>query len=142
MKHYGAFIDGRIPALSKKEINTYMLIRLLGLIIFCVLVYLSLVTVGLSGLFKPEAEPIATWFSRSGSIVTVCAIFMEFLIINIQEFIKTAYKDEDEKKSHYFKPEHVIHLSLKVASYASLILVVIGTLVWGYGDVIYGDYIG
>ena len=141
MKHYGAFIDGRIPALSKKKMVYYMLIRLTGFIISCVLVYLSLVPVGLSGLFKPEAEPISTWFSRAGSIVTVCAIFMEFLIVNVQEFLKTAYKDEGGTKSHYFKPEHFIHLTLKLASYASLMLVVIGTLIWGYGDVIYGTYI-
>lgn len=99
------------------------------------LIFFALATpaCGLFGVFKPDTETIAIWFQRSGAVMTIFALLCT-------TGLASALK--------YFSPSGTSDLELIAAEkkyggeYAfmervALWLTIVGTFVWGYGDVFY-----
>jgi hypothetical protein len=85
----------------------------------------------LSLLIRPQAEPPGQWFERSGAVMTVFAVLAQFKAVNIATMIEGGMFEESREAYRKYKGYQAF------ASGLSLVLVVIGTVVWGYGDLLF-----
>jgi hypothetical protein len=83
------------------------------------------------GIFKPRAEPLGQWFARSGAMMTVIAVFAQFRAASIATMILGSAYGESREFYHTYKRRQA------AVAVVSLVLVVIGTVVWGYGDLLF-----
>ena len=73
------------------------------------------------------------WFSRSGSLMVIFGAFLEYRNFGIQQYLR-------EKRDETWKPNPEIVTKLKsrmpfdILILASLVL---GTAIWGYGDLLF-----
>ncbi|MDI4654241.1 MULTISPECIES: hypothetical protein [Pseudoalteromonas] len=80
---------------------------------------------------RPASETFATWFQRSGSIMVVVALLSEmhayqmFDVFKPDGFVNTTYAETEKK----YSPQ------VKLCNIVAFILIAIGTLIWGYGDI-------
>lgn len=89
---------------------------------------LLLVGVGVSivayiGVFRPPTQDPGTWFSRSGAVVTVLAIYSERVLASL---VPRMNRDVQPLVRWMFFPRQV-----------SFTLIIFATVVWGYGDLLY-----
>ena len=81
---------------------------------------------------RPPDESLASWFQRSGAVMVVFALVAEsnaisiFNILNPSGFVSEGF-DEAEKQ---FKNRPVNFSKI------SFFIIAIGTLIWGYGDLL------
>jgi hypothetical protein len=83
------------------------------------------------GIFKPQAEPLGQWFARSGAMMTVIAVFAQFKAASIATMIQGRAFGESWEFYRKYKRRQAFAAGL------SLVLVVLGTIVWGYGDLLF-----
>lgn len=83
---------------------------------------------GYSGCFMPDMEMSSIWFQRSGSIAVILSIFAELFFIKESSGLLNNSEIEAKNK---FKTLIII------TNILSFVLIVLGTFVWGYGDLIY-----
>ena len=77
------------------------------------------------------------WFARSGSVVVLLAAFVEFKI--------SSHIYEDIQRAQFMQSKINMSIPLKAkptkprrnVSFAAHILLVVGTIIWGYGDLIW-----
>lgn len=80
----------------------------------------------LLGMLKPEAETLASWFQRSGSLSVMLAVFAELMLFKLQKYPGvTGFIDVKDGWS----------LSYRVIAYAAGFVGIVGTVIWGYGDI-------
>ncbi|ENK2930214.1 hypothetical protein AB3D11_004316 [Vibrio vulnificus] len=90
-----------------------------------------------------------TWFARSGSIVVLLAVIVEFRLSSyIYEDVLKAAQDSAKKRGVKVSANSIVQANIdarktvkpeapksrKVLSIFAHILVVTGTVIWGYGD--------
>jgi hypothetical protein len=104
---------------------------------------------GISIIFDIQSAEDTAWFARSGSIVVLLAVIVEFRLSSYiyEDVLKAAQESArnkglkvsdnslvqaniDAKKT--VKPE--VPKSRRILSYCAHILVITGTIIWGYGD--------
>ncbi|MFA0504147.1 hypothetical protein AB4510_05885 [Vibrio sp. 10N.222.54.B12] len=78
----------------------------------------------------PSGESSAIWFQRSGSIVTVFAVIIDARLAGLLRYtsesgLQTSL-DEAIRKG--------LKLPVQLVGIVALIITVLGTLIWGYGD--------
>ncbi|MCG7568533.1 hypothetical protein MHM89_01205 [Pseudoalteromonas sp. CNC9-20] len=100
----------------------------LGLILLMFIASLVVLTGAYCGLIKPDTEPTSIWFQRAGSLVTLMAIACDLFLYRSPQ----GFADLGEINSLKNNGSLII-LSRVIV----VIMPVIGTLVWGYGDLIY-----
>jgi len=89
------------------------------------------------GIFQQD-RGASLWFQRSGSIMVLFAVWAEYDLFKIHELTKPmsdggeTYQDEVHKGVLVTKYRNV----LKVINIVSTTLVILGTVIWGYGDLI------
>lgn len=83
--------------------------------------------------FIPEGQEASLWFQRSGSITTIGALFIGIFAENLRTRLRGQFMGDiyamrvfSEVKAHFL-----------IATFGSFALTIIGTLIWGYGDLIY-----
>jgi len=80
------------------------------------------------------------WFQRSGSLITVFGIFLgarKFLSIGIRELIKDEYTiDGGNASTDFDKINNEAELNV-ISCYLGMLLSIIGTIIWGYGELIF-----
>ncbi|MDO6536939.1 hypothetical protein [Alteromonas stellipolaris] len=77
------------------------------------------------------------WFARSGAVVVLLAAFVEFKI--------SSHIYEDIQRAQFMQSKINMAIPLKAkptkprrnVSFAAHILLVVGTIIWGYGDLIW-----
>lgn len=79
---------------------------------------------------KPNSEHTNLWFQRSGSLMTVIAVFANVKAASLLELIRGGTFGESWNMHHKY-----ITLQ-KVANWTSVLLVCVGTIIWGYGDLL------
>ena len=116
------------------------------------LLLLAVISVIISIICDVQSVKDTTWFARSGSIVVLLAAIVEYRISSfVYEDVDQAAQDTAKKRAIMpavsdnplvdglvkarltIKPEPTKSRSL--LSIISLILIVTGTVIWGYGDI-------
>jgi hypothetical protein len=81
---------------------------------------------------RPESELAGVWLQRSGSLMTVCALLAAHLISGAKSSITPAgfgWVGLNELRAAYLPRQNKFEV-------LSLVIVLIGTLIWGYGDLL------
>jgi hypothetical protein len=106
----------------KKEFKYYFIFFILALLTPLAVFFIP---------YIPENETLFTWFQRSGSATVVFGLLAEaravncFFILNPSGF---AEEGINEARARYLKYPAVLNIS-------SFVIIALGTLVWGYGDI-------
>jgi hypothetical protein len=101
---------------------------------FFIFATLSILMPALSvfGFFKPSCEALGVWFQRSGATTVVFAIFAE---MNATQMLGVL--DPSGMVGKTFQPTYDKYLKqVKAYNYIALFLVIFGTVIWGYGDLL------
>lgn len=83
--------------------------------------------------YRPQNESIETWFQRSGSFIVLLAVWVEYKLFSINGDVNPngIITEQQGRLSEKFRPWH------KVSAYFAAFLAIFGTLIWGYGDLMY-----
>lgn len=114
---------------------------------WCICIFLLAISWQLNALAIFET---INWFSRSGSLVAITAALSEWWLLNRikrhHQWVKqcsiihkqSAYRLEAEQEiaDTYIEPVE------KIANVSNVVLIVLGTIVWGYGDLFYKSISG
>jgi hypothetical protein len=84
----------------------------------------------LTGIFRPEEEALGQWFQRSGAVMTAFAVLAQFKAAGIATMIAGGTFAETWEAYHKYNRFQAL------TAWLSLVLVVIGTLIWAYGDLL------
>jgi hypothetical protein len=87
----------------------------------------------LTGIFAPEDEPLGQWLQRGGAVMTAFAVLAQFRAAGIATMITGTTFAET------WEPYHKYNRLQALAAWLSLVLVVIGTLIWAYGDLLFPE---
>jgi len=106
----------------RREILWAISLCMIAIILPCVLAFVPVL--------KPKSEHANLWFQRSGSLMTVIAAVAYAKASNLLEMIRGGTFAESWSTYHkYSTLQHVV-------SWTSVILISIGTVIWGYGDLL------
>ncbi|MFT7043664.1 MAG: hypothetical protein ACJAW7_002426 [Candidatus Azotimanducaceae bacterium] len=96
------------------------------------LISIAVVAAAYNSILIPCEEKPAIWFQRSGSVVVVFAVWIEYKLFNINGYINPTglIASFDEINNQKYGTIH------KIASGLAAILAVSGTVIWGYGDLL------
>lgn len=90
--------------------------------------------------FLQQDDDVSIWFQRSGSLMVLFAVWAEYKLFKVHRLTMPmseggeTYQDAahtGELKTKYGK-------ILNVINFISAILVIMGTVIWGYGDIFRG----
>lgn len=84
----------------------------------------------LLGVMKPEAEALDSWFQRCGALIVFFASIGEYFslkILSIYSPGEEAGLPDTPRKSHDCSQAQLL-------SVVSFVMIGLGTLIWGYGD--------
>ncbi|RLA80878.1 MAG: hypothetical protein DRG78_10110 [Epsilonproteobacteria bacterium] len=112
----------------KKEILKWLILVILALLAPIVMLIIDI-----------EVDMIASWFQRSGSIMVVLALLSDISATTIDRLI-IARDHSFLYCNMYIEQEY--KYTLNFIKYLSYFIVTIGTLIWGYGDLLYSKLIG
>lgn len=84
---------------------------------------------------SPTRDTFGAWFQRSGSVMVVAAIWVEFILLKINPFV-------DPSLTAYAVPFEVPPLYrrwFRVLSGVAVGFALLGTIIWGYGDLFFTE---
>ncbi|PSB85501.1 hypothetical protein [Photobacterium damselae] len=81
----------------------------------------------------------AIWFQRSGSITVLFAVWVEFKLFKLAGLTNPISENgktyDDMRKSDYLQTHNL--KKIQIIKYLSAVLAISGTVIWGYGDLIF-----
>ena len=97
------------------------------------LLTLALPVAALYGVLVPENESISTWFQRSGSIMVICSLWVEYKLfgINGDVFPSGLCSGQEVRLAEQYK------LRVQIVKYMAVVGALSGTVIWGYGDLLW-----
>lgn len=86
-----------------------------------------------NGFMVPAGESNALWFQRSGSLMVICAVWVEFKLFRISGdiFLSGLWTSHEEVIAERYKTP------FQAVKYIALAGAVLGTVIWGYGDILW-----
>ena len=121
---------------QEAPIDKYVRIRdkeIMAELLQCIPLYLLAIAVAIAAynsIFIPCEEKPEIWFQRSGSIVVLFAVWIEYKLIKINGDVNpsgSSYSQQQKLNTKY-------GTAYKIASYLVAVLAISGTFIWGYGD--------
>jgi hypothetical protein len=105
------------------------------------LCFLILAWASIAVSFFLEANYGGNWFMRSGSLMVLFSIVAEFLLLDgrdeyLNQRLSERKEPNQQKSLDSFHPSQM-HKLFEIISHIS---VVIGTVIWGYGDLLYSPF--
>lgn len=85
---------------------------------------------GFFGLFNVWEDPPAIWFQRSGSLMVLFGLLIEYTLFSIDDEL-FSIGTLNKKELKLLKKYQIHYASMK---YLGIIGAVVGTVIWGYGD--------
>lgn len=85
------------------------------------------------GVCMPGSESTQIWFQRSGALTVLFAVWMEYILSKSNEHINLSgvvISRQTQLSKEYKVPYRIIQ-------YLGILLAIVGTVIWGYGDLIY-----
>ena len=109
---------------------------------WCICIFLLVASWQLNILAVLETS---NWFSRAGSLVAITAALSEWWLLNrikkhhkwIHQCSMVHKQSPYRLESEQIGTETYIEPVEKIANISNVILIVLGTIVWGYGDILY-----
>jgi hypothetical protein len=98
---------------------------------FCVLAAIIPCLLSLLPYFKPVAETPNLWFQRSGALMTAFSVFSQVTASNLYNMIQGGAFAESWGLFYRYKN------SQRAVNIISTVLIIVGTLIWGYGDILF-----
>lgn len=83
---------------------------------------------------KPTSEPVSVWFQRTGGIMTIFAFLAQVRAASILEMTRGS-TFVSSWRSHYKYGS-----SQRTVSVLSSALVILGAVIWAYGDLLLGRF--
>lgn len=99
------------------------------------LIIFALVVPVISWLYAQYAGE-SHWFARSGSIMVVIGIVLEGRLFIARQII---YEFSRASESPETTPKQLV--IRKLATWVAHFILIVGTIIWGYGDIIYLEFI-
>lgn len=83
-------------------------------------------------------EDVTIWFQRSGSLMVFFSVWLEYKLFKISNLTNPISKDglTFEDLAHRDALNNHYGVRLKSYKYVSAVLAIIGTVIWGYGDIL------
>lgn len=79
------------------------------------------------------------WFQRSGSLVVLCAAIIEYILFRIN--ISATPASGDKTASGSDRKTSAMYLRYILAlKYITAVVAIVGTIIWGYGDLIFAIF--
>ena len=78
-----------------------------------------------------------TWFARSGAVLSFVSVVIQFLLSNLKKVeIENLFKSDLglREKFNVVKEKDTLHDFISIAS---TVTGLIGTIIWGYGDLLF-----
>jgi hypothetical protein len=88
----------------------------------------------LTGIFRPEDEPLGQWFQRAGIAMTVFAVLAHFKAAGIAATMIAGGTFTETWEAY-----HKYNRLQALAAWLSLVLIVIGAVIWAYGDLLFPE---
>ncbi|ELC3160006.1 TPA: hypothetical protein ACMDUA_005149 [Vibrio harveyi] len=90
------------------------------------------------GVFQLE-DNSAIWFQRSGSVTVLFAVWVEFKLFKLAGLTNPISENgktyDDMRKSDYLQTHN--SKKIQIIKYLAAVLAISGTVIWGYGDLIF-----
>lgn len=126
--------DPIILAAIKRRINKQLSIVLLLLTLSAVIPVCAW-----HGLMQQDSE-VSLWFQRSGSLMVLFAAWAEYVLFKIHKLTKPMSDGGETFQDMAHKGVLVTkyRTALNIINVITASLVIIGTVIWGYGDIVRG----
>lgn len=98
---------------------------------FFLLIALIIPFLAISGVLMPEYEKVNTWFQRSGSLTVIFAAISEVIAFSVV----TKLEPSGTRGDQFYKFKGKYGVFVKALKVSALLVIMIGTFVWGYGDI-------
>lgn len=101
--------------------------------VILILIAMCIPVIAYTGILKPNIDSIQIWFQRSGALIVFVSSVAEyhaFKMRNIFSPVKMAIEPKATIKIKYSEQAEKI-------IYFAAILIGCGTIIWGYGDLLY-----
>lgn len=99
---------------------------------------LLICAIGLVIWLKPDNQDSATWFARAGSLLVVLAVASEIWLSRIQ---REVFQENPNGLYCQIYIEKRFTAQAKVPQWFDWSIGVIGTIIWGYGDLIWNTFV-
>ena len=116
-------------ALTLQDIKNKLLV---DSVLLTVAIILPLISSLYTLIPETETETQESWFQRSGSILVILGAYVEYKLISMGDYFDLY----DGKYSVPFDMPEPYRLSYKYLSRIALAVIITGTLIWGYGDLL------
>ncbi len=138
---------GKVVLTEKEFLEKY--IKSLRTILLLMSIYLPILILGFYNFTASDTDAI--WFQRSGSLLVLLSLLIQFLFLNLNRYINETLVDFGDDYPHTKKEDIYLH-NTKEKSWKSIkqeptytilheyyiwFMGTIGTIIWGYGDLIY-----
>ena len=80
----------------------------------------------------PEGETVASWFQRSGSLMVIIGVWAEYKLFSLNDYFDL----NDTRVFAPINPPDAYKKIYIVITTVTAVGILLGTLIWGYGDVI------
>jgi hypothetical protein len=118
---------------AKEWVSSQVILINKEVAIWAILIALSLITPILACFFKPSSETLNIWFQRSGAITVVLSLLAEIKSNSIE---KIAIVKEHTFLYCNMYLKSCYEFKVKIINYSTYLVVAIGTIIWGYGDLL------
>jgi hypothetical protein len=106
---------------------------LLAMIVLCLCAVITPLF-SLMSIFRPEDEPLGQWFQRAGIVMTVFAMLAHFKAAGVAAAMIAGTTFAETWEAY-----HKYNMLQTRAVWLSLVLIVVGTLIWAYGDLLFPE---
>lgn len=111
--------------IARKKYRTPIILLLIGLV-FCIISAII------------AASTTGQWFSRSGAVLSFVSVVVQFFLSNLKRSeLEQLFKTDLRLREKFNVAKEKDGLADMVST-ASIVTGLIGTIIWGYGDLFYG----
>jgi len=126
------------PERTQEWINREVLKIRMYFIFWCIFLMLSALCIGYLVELNPFNKPIETWFQRAGSLIALVASLAEAIfVVKLKKLVRVSHWAQLACEIYV---ERAYKPFLNFSLFLTAFFVALGTIIWGYGDLLYGQF--
>ncbi|KUJ71986.1 hypothetical protein AVO41_05930 [Thiomicrospira sp. WB1] len=90
---------------------------------------------GWTGFLNHFGEPPSSWFQRSGSLMTITMVFVDYHLYKLVNDVRQI--NQIPPSALQIKDRY--HPLIRVLPYFAVLFTAVATFVWGYGDILFSE---